>query len=73
MLPRCARWCSSSVRARSCLEVPLLRQAHQRVGGAFDFETVHTAVDDGDIDARLGMRKAEFVDDERVVAAVKGA
>ena len=42
----------------------LLRQARQRVGGAFDFEAVHTPVDDGDIDARLGMRQAKFVDDE---------
>jgi hypothetical protein len=51
----------------------LLRQAHQRVGGAFDFEAVQAAIDDGNIDSGLGMRKAEFVDDEGVVAAVKGA
>jgi hypothetical protein len=45
----------------------------KRVGGALDLEAMHAAIDDGDIDARLGMRKAEFVDNERVVAAMKRA
>jgi hypothetical protein len=50
----------------------LLGQARQRIGGALDFEAVHAAIYDGDIDARFGVREAKLVYDEGVVAAVKG-
>ena len=51
----------------------LLWQTRQRVGGTFDFEAVHAAVYDGDIDARFGVREAKLVYDKGVIAAVKGA
>ena len=51
----------------------LLWQARQRIGGTFDFEAVHAAVYDGDIDARFGVREAKLVYDKGVIAAVKGA
>jgi hypothetical protein len=51
----------------------LLRQADQRIGGAFDFEAVYTAIDDGHIDADLGVRQTEFVYDKRILAPMEGA
>ena len=51
----------------------LPRKARQRIGSALDLKAVNAAIDDRNIDAHLGVRKAKLVDDESVVATVKGA